>query len=55
MPQRPSLGAHRKPTLPLIQMGQQHRELRRQRLLGLLGLSHTTSMTVRRSKVNVIS
>ena len=34
MPQRPGLGAHQQPPLPLIQMREDHLELRRQHLPG---------------------
>ena len=36
MPQRPGLGPHQQPPLPLIQMREDHRELRRQHLPGFL-------------------
>ena len=52
--QNPRLGAHHQPPLPLIQMREQRGELGRQRLLGIHGHRHTTSMPRRGSKANVI-
>jgi len=43
MPQRPGLGAHQQPPLPLIQMREDHRELRRQNLRCFLFTAHITS------------
>jgi hypothetical protein len=45
MAQRPRLGSHQQPTLPLIQMREEHLELRCQHLLGLHRHGHTTSNT----------
>jgi hypothetical protein len=42
MPQRPRLGAHQQPPLPLIQMREDRPELRRQHLLGDHHGAHTT-------------
>ena len=44
MSQRPGLGPHQQPPLPLIQMREDHLELRRQHLPGFLRSAHTTSM-----------
>ena len=52
--QNPRLRAHHQPPLPLIQVREQRGELGRQRLLGIHGNRHTTSMPRRGSKVNVI-
>ena len=43
VPQRPGLGRHQQPPLPLIQMREDHRELRRQNLHCFLFAAHTTS------------
>ena len=43
MAQRPRLGPHQQPPLPLIQMREDHLELRRQHLPGNLHHAHTTS------------
>ena len=43
MPQRPGLGAHQQPPLPLIQMREDHLELRRQHLPGYRHDAHTTT------------
>jgi hypothetical protein len=43
MPQRPGLSRHQQPPLPLIQMREDHRELRRQDLRCFLFTAHTTS------------
>jgi hypothetical protein len=43
MAQRPRLGPHQQPPLPLIQMREDHRELRRQNLAGYHHAAHTTS------------
>ena len=43
MPQRPGLGRHQQPPLPLIQMREDHRELRRQDLRCFLFTAHTTA------------
>jgi len=43
MPQRPRLSAHQQPPLPLIQMREDHLELRRQNLPGFLADARTTS------------
>ena len=43
MAQRPGLRAHQQPPLPLIQMREDHRELRRQDLPRLLHAAHTTA------------
>ena len=42
MSQRPGLGAHQQPPLPLIQMREDRLELRRQHLSGFLHGAHTT-------------
>ena len=44
MPQRPGLGPHQQPPLPLIQMRKDHLKLRRQHLPGFLHSAHTTPM-----------
>jgi hypothetical protein len=54
MAQQPRLGAHDQPPLPLVQVREQRRELRRQHLLSVHGHRHTTSMAACGSKVNVI-
>jgi hypothetical protein len=46
MAQRPRLGSQQQPTLPLIQMREDHLELRRQQLLGIHRHGHTTSDTI---------
>ena len=43
MPQRPGLSRHQQPPLPLIQMREDHRELRRQDLRCFLFTVHTTA------------
>jgi hypothetical protein len=42
MTQRPRLGRHQQPPLPLIQMREDHLELRRQHLPGNLHHAHNT-------------
>ncbi len=44
MSQRPGLGPHQQPPLPLIQMREDHLKLRRQHLPGFLHSAHTTPM-----------
>ena len=44
MPQRPGLGPHQQTPLPLVQMREDHLELRRQHLPGFLHSAHTTPM-----------
>jgi hypothetical protein len=43
MPQRPGLSRHQQPPLPLIQMREDHRELRRQNIRCFLITAHTTA------------
>jgi hypothetical protein len=43
MPQRTGPSTHQQPTLPLIRMREDHRELRRQNPHRFLNAAHTTS------------
>jgi hypothetical protein len=54
MAQHPGLGPHQQTALPLVQVREQHRELRRQRLLKPLRNSHTTTMTARTRSYGLI-
>ena len=54
MTHRPGLGSHQQTALPLVQVREQHRELRRQRLLKPLRNPHTTTMTPRTRNYGLI-
>lgn len=54
MTQRLRFGSHQQTVLPLIQMREQHRELRCQRLLEPLRYSHIATMTARTRSYGLI-